>query len=261
MFDTHCHLNFPAFDGILPFVIDDARSTGVNNFLIPATNLETSKKALEIASDHQNIYAAVGIHPTEDLEKVDLNSILLKIESWSENEKVIAVGETGLDYYRFISPASLQKKFFVAQLKLAARLDLALVVHNRQSTKDVIAIIEDNWSPHMQGRIVYHCSTVEDIILEHALKRNIFIGVDGDVTYDPAKQDFIRKVPLELLVLETDSPYLTPEPVRQSRELKFPNQPKNLKYIAEKVSQLKGESIEKIKSVTTKNAMKLFELG
>lgn len=258
MFDTHCHLNFDVFSNDLNTVIDEARDIGVKKFLIAGSNIENSKSAIRIASNFQGAYAAVGIHPTEDLESLDMQKTVAQIQEMADNENVVAVGETGLDYYKFKAPASIQRQFFKAQIALAARMDLAIVVHNRQSTKDIINEIESAWSPHLEKRIVYHCCPPDKQLLEHALKRSIFIGVDGDVTYDPAKKEFVKKVPIELIVLETDSPYLTPQPVRQKQ--KFPNQPKNLDVIARKVAEIKDIEPEKVHQVTTNNAGELFEV-
>lgn len=258
MFDTHCHLNYSVFDDILGKVIDDAREVGVKYFMIPGTNLGDSKIAIKIANNFQNVYAAVGIHPTEDLESLDLQSCLIKLDELLDEEKVLAVGEIGLDYYRFKSPASVQKEFFREQVKLASRKNVAIIIHNRQSSSDVVKILDEIWAPHMDNRVVFHCSEVSDEVLDFALKRSIYIGVDGDVTYDNKKSEFIKKVPLDLLVLETDSPFLTPDPARQTN--KFPNEPKNLIFIAEKIAEIKGEKVESIAQITTQNALTLFNI-
>lgn len=258
MFDTHCHLNFGFFDDKLKETISDAREAGIKKFVIPGTDLDLSKKAIKIAEQHQGVYAAVGIHPTEDLEKVSLSKTMEQLSQLvDDSKKVVAIGEVGLDYYRFKSPASLQIKFLKAQINLAKKLGLSLVFHNRVATEDFLKTVDSVWDLSLKGKIVFHACSPDETILEFAKKKKIFIGVDGDVTYDTQKEDFIKSVPLEMLVLETDSPFLTPRPVRNGRH---ENAPKNLKHIARFVSGIKDCSFESLIKITTNNAHSLFSL-
>lgn len=258
MFDTHCHLNFDFFDDKLKDVITDARTVGVERFVIPGTDIESSKKAVKIAEQYKNVYAAVGIHPTEDLEKVGMSKIIEQLREMVEDgEKIVAIGEVGLDYYRFKSPASLQIEFLKEQIKLAKKLGLSIVFHNRVATKDFLRTVDEMWDSSLKGKMVFHACSADKTILEFAKKKRVFIGVDGDVTYDEEKAEFIKQVPLELLVLETDSPFLTPRPVRNGSH---ENEPKNLKHIADFISSLKGVSLDGLKKATTSNALSLFNL-
>lgn len=283
MFDTHCHLNFKAFSGKVSQVIEEAKKTGVKYFVVPGTDLETSKKAIEIEEKFDGVYAAVGIHP-HHLFKLKAKSQKLKVEKELEEieellnqPKVVAVGEIGLDRYLYQKTKykdyqvdeefiELQKMFFIEQLKLAKKYKKAVIIHNRQARKDLLEILS---SPNYELLItnysfVFHCCESDDDLLDFAQKHKIFIGVDGDVTYDEKKQEFIKKVPLELLVLETDSPFLLPVIPSLTRSekdrKKIINEPKNLPLIAEFVAKLKNVSVDKLIEKTTKNAKKLFDL-
>lgn len=258
MFDTHCHLNFEAFEDNFEEVIARARHEGVRQMLIPGTDLKTSKKALDIAEVHQNIYASVGIHPTKDLGKIDLESSLYKLEELAENNKVVAIGEVGLDYYWFRSSPDVQKEFFKAQIKLALKLGKALIIHNRQAGEDVVKTLQSVWHKNLVRRCVFHCCEVDDYLLTFALNNGIYIGVDGDVTYDADKQNFINEVPLESLVIETDSPYLLPEPLRSKERVN--NEPTNMKLVLECVAKVKNIGKDELGKITTNNAKRLFSV-
>ncbi len=278
MFDTHCHLNFKAFDKNLDDVINRAKEVGVENIVIPGTDVATSKKAVEIAEKYEEIYAAVGIHPHHVFEIfkssmpfsrqqnkgkswLEKASSLNQIEELLKHPKVLAVGEIGLDRHIYQKTKygdyqvnedfiNLQKELFLEQLKLAKKYQKTLIIHNRQAKKDLLELLNTcDYLTDIQA--VFHCCEPDDELLDFAIKNNIFIGVDGDVVYDSQKQQFIKKVPFDLLVLETDSPFLSPF-------RKFPNTPENLKYIAEFVAKLKSISVEDLIEKTTKNANKLF---
>jgi len=218
MFDTHCHLNFDFFDNKLKDVISSAREVGVERFVIPGTDIESSKKAIKIAGHYKNVYAAIGIHPTEDLEKKGVSKIIEQLrEMVEDSKKIVAIGEVGLDYYRFKSPASKQIEFLKEQIKLAKKLGLSVIFHNRVATKDFLKTVDLMWDSSLKNKIVFHACSADKTILDFAKKKGVYIGVDGDVTYDDQKASFIKKVPLDMLVLETDSPFLTPRPVRNGK--------------------------------------------
>lgn len=259
MFDTHCHLFLPSFENNLDKTIKQARENGVKYFVVPAIDKKTSKDAVFIANHYQGVYAACGVHPTQDLENMDIDNISAFLQEILTNEKkVVAIGEVGLDYYKYQSPKRVQKAFFKMQIKIATRNDLPVIIHNRHATRDLISLLENQWSPSLSGKIIFHCSQPDEEILDFALKRNSFIGVDGDITYDSQKANFIKRVPLSMLFLETDSPYLTPLPVRG--EKKFPNSPKNIKHVAKKVADVKSLPLEKVVKQTTQNAKGVFSI-
>jgi len=297
MFDTHCHLNFSAFDGILEKVIAEAKKNGVEKIVVPGTDVETSKKAVEIAQQYDGVYAAVGIHPhhVKEIQNSNVNppasgqnyNLKLKIdeiEKLLKEPKVVAVGEIGLDRYIYKKTRyenyqideefiALQKEVFLAQLKLAKKYKKAVIIHNRQAKKDLLEILTNNQSLITNNNLVFHCCEPDLELLNFAKKHHIYIGIDGDVTYDKKKQEFVKKIPLSLLILETDSPFLTPriehlrgeivntsevKKVKKEKIAKFPNTPKNLAFIAQKIAEIKEEKVEKIKKIITTNAIKLF---
>jgi TatD DNase family protein len=281
MFDTHCHLNFSAFDGILEEVIFEAKNEGVEKFVIPGTDVETSKKAVEISKKYEEIFAAVGIHPHHIYEvksqkakvksynlKLKINKLIEEIENLLKEEKVVAIGEIGLDRHIYQKTKyenyqiddefiNLQKEIFLAQLNLAKKYKKAVIIHNREAKDDLLKILNTCYLI-LDTPMVFHCCEPDFDILDFAKKNHIYIGVDGDVTYDPKKQAFVKEIPLSLLVLETDSPFLTPAPLRNDQKTKFPNTPKNLILVTQKVAKIKGEKVEKIIKVTKENGERLF---
>lgn len=267
MFDTHCHLNFEAFHNRIEKRIFGAKAAGVSYFVIPGTNVKTSKVAVEIAEKYENVFAAVGIHPHhifyEKSQNPKVKSEIIEIEKLLKNKKVVAIGEVGVDrhYYRqtkykgykvdddFIE---LQKEFLDKQINLAINYKKSLILHNREAKTDLLKTLKKKWTSQLENRTVFHCCEPYDELLEFAKIHKVFIGVDGDVTYWKEKQQFVKKIPLEFLVLETDSPFLKPA------GYKYPNEPKNLKVIAEFIASLKNSSVNMIVESTTKNAKRLF---
>ena len=277
MFDTHCHLNFGAFDSNVDEVVANALDAGVNQIMIPSTDIATSDKAIDRANKSENVFAAVGIHPHHVFElkskNIKLEEDLNRIELLLQNKKVLAVGEVGMDrhYYKSTKHSdyeitnefmTLQAEVFRMQVLLALKHDKSLILHNRESKKEFLNTLLSVWDKKLEGRAVFHCCEPDDELLEFAKKHRLFIGVDGDVTYSKQKQEFIKRVPLEMLVLETDSPFLSPEPFRsQPRETRGPNVPANLRLIAEFVANLKEVSTQQLSQATTANAQKLFGLN
>jgi TatD DNase family protein len=259
MFDTHCHLNFDVFDDVLAQVISEAQKAGVSRICVPGTDLQSSKRAIEIASKYPSLYAAVGLHPTEDLDETSLDETVENIQKLAESSDfAVAIGEVGLDYYKYKSPERVQVLYFQKQAELAAKLGLSLIIHNRQSTEALIEILKECWTDALSGFTVFHCVEPHDELLEFAKENKVYMGIDGDITYDEKKQEFVRKIPLDLLVVETDSPFLTPLPARKSG-VKY-NEPKYLPSILEKLSQILDVSKEELAETTNNNALKLFNL-
>jgi len=283
MFDTHCHLNFSAFDGILEDVIFEAKNEGVEKFVVPGTDVETSKKAVEIAKKYEEIFAAVGIHPHHIYEvksqkakvksynlKLKINKLIEEIENLLKEEKVVAIGEIGLDRHIYKKTKykdykideefiALQKEVFLAQLDLVKKYKKTVILHNREAKDDLLKILNTCYLI-INTSMVFHCCEPDFDLLDFAKKNHIYIGVDGDVTYNPKKQAFVKEIPLPLLVLETDSPFLTPAPLRNDQKTKFPNNPKNLILVAQKVAEIKEEKVEKIMKITKENGERLFKI-
>ncbi|MEO6508421.1 MAG: TatD family hydrolase [Patescibacteria group bacterium] len=276
MFDTHCHLNFSRFKKNVEEVIAKAHEVGVSHIVIPGTDVETSKKAIEIASAHDNLFAAVGVHPHHVYELkleekvLDIDQIISELETMTAHPKVMAIGEVGMDRHIYENTKyeeynvdekfiDLQGQLLKHQIQLAKKSKKSLILHNREAKADLLPIVESEWSSDLEGRAVFHCCEPDEELLKFAQDHRMFIGVDGDITYYPEKQEFIKKVPLEMLVLETDSPFLLPEPLRTQKL--FPNKPEHIPMISQFIADLRGESVDKLREATTQNAKNLFQIA
>ncbi len=274
-FDTHCHLNFQAFDKNLESVVDRARKNRIKYLLIPGTDLKSSRKAKEICQRFSDTYFSAGIHPHHIYEFVQKNThpqpgeVMGSFDELFEDPLCKAVGEIGLDKHIYrktkygdyeISDEfwALQKDFFLYQLSLAKRWGKSVVIHNRRAAGDLLKILDEGWDEYFSYRMVFHCCEADEELLRFASDKKIFIGVDGDLTYDPGKQVFLKKIPLSLLVFETDAPFLTPEPVRS--EKRFPNEPANLLFTIQMAAFLLDLKEERLAEITTENALRLFGL-
>ncbi|MCS7183902.1 MAG: TatD family hydrolase [Patescibacteria group bacterium] len=268
LFDTHCHLNIPPLKEIYNEVIENAQKNGVKYIVIPGTNFEDSLTALEISNKFENIYCALGFHPNE-LIKRDLREIILdlnEIKKYLEEKKVIAVGEIGLDKKR--SNLKLQKELFLLQIKLAKEYKKPLIIHNREMGEEIIKVLKKEWDEFFRGKIVFHCTEPDEKILKFAKEKNIYLGFDGDLTYREDKQNFVKKVPLNLIVLETDSPFLLPEPLKtfvkhqtHTEEIRFyPNKPENLIIIFNFLANLLKMNRDLLTEKLFENSLKLFGL-
>jgi len=259
MVDTHCHLNFDAYDDDLALVLDEARRQQVTRFIIPAVDLETSESGLRLAEQYPGISAAVGVHPnsTADFSAATLEGL----RGLAARPHLVAIGEIGLDYYWDKSPKQAQWAAFEAQLQLASELALPVIIHNRDAHEDTIAILE-RWAadlpPALRGRAgVMHSFSAPAPIAERALACGFYIGFSGPLTFK--KADELRRiaasVPPERLLVETDAPYLTPEPRRGQR-----NSPAYIPHIVERLASVHRWDAEAMAAQTTHNAEALFLL-
>lgn len=287
MFDTHCHLQFGAFEGREEEVLSRARETGITHIVMPGTDVSTSQKAVALAARLDNAYAAVGIHPHHVFEasikgeesnvKYQMSNVqrdIDEIEKLLTEPKVVAVGETGVDryYYRQTKYANYhidesfinhQKEALKLQIRLAIKHDKSLILHNREAKQDLFEAVSEAWDSKLEGQTVLHCCEPDPALLAFAREHKMYIGVDGDVTYSQKKQVFHRAVPLEILVLETDSPFLTPLPYRLELDKKGRrphNEPKNLAVIAAHIAEMHGVSLKEVVEKTTANALRLFRI-
>lgn len=275
MFDTHCHLNFSRFKKNVDEVIQTARSVGVSHMVIPGTDIETSKKGIEIAEKYDDIYAAVGIHPHHVFEinqaekRYDDMYHRSELEKLIIHPKVVAIGEIGLDYHVYKETKyesynvtdefkKVQKELFEMQFKFGVTYEKSIILHNREAVEDILKLVGTNWDKKLEYRTVFHCCEPKKELLKFAKEHKIFLGVDGDITYTPEKQEFIKEIPLDMLVIETDSPFLLPEPMRSRRE--FPNEPKNIPFIISYIANILGKSEGNIQQITTENSKRLFSL-
>lgn len=270
LFDTHAHLNFAAFKENFDTVIKESINAGVGCLIIPGSNVENSTRGVEIAQGYEGVYAAVGIHPFHLFGHIkyhqDTQKDFLQLEKLLQQDKVVAVGEVGLDKHPYKSHKypdyeisdnliKLQKQVFIKQIELAIKYKKALIIHHRGLADELLEIL-DNYIEKLSGKSVFHFCQPEDKLLVYAKKHHVYIGVDGDVTYDLAKQDFVKKIPLELLVLETDSPYILPEPLKSAGSLV--NTPQNIQYILEIIGKLKKVPKMELEKTTCDNAKALF---
>ncbi len=249
LFDTHCHLDMNQFKEGLQEVIQRARSQGVKYILTIGTDIDSSQRAVEIASRYEGVYASVGIHP-HDAKEITPEAIE-QLRTLAERPEVVAIGETGLDYHYEYSPRQIQIEAFREHIALAEELNLPLIVHSRKAKEDTLEILK-------QARpsvVVMHCFSGDKQMLRECLQMNCYISIAGPVTFKNAKnlQDIALEVPDERLLIETDAPYLTPVPFRGRT-----NEPAYVFYVAEKLASLRGVTVEDIARITTLNARRVF---
>lgn len=251
--DTHCHIHFDYYTLDPDEVIASAQSEGVSRLICVGCTLEDSKAGIDFVKNRKNTWASIGLHPHEGVHYADDNRSLEEFAQLANKPKVVAIGETGLDYYYENSPKDKQKKLLEFQLDLATKHNLPLIFHVRDSFEDFWPII-DSFS-NVRG--VVHSFTAGTAELEQILKRGLYVGLNGIMTF--TKNDYqleaAKAVPLNRLLLETDAPYLTPVPFRGTM-----CQPKHVVVVAEFLSNLRKESLEELAITTTMNAVKLFNL-
>lgn len=260
LFDSHAHYNDEKFNEDREEVLQAVLDAGITKLICAGYSLENSKEAVEIANTHQNIYAIVGISPNDipdrnaKYEKT-LNEELQQIEEIAQHEKVVAIGEIGLDYYWNKENKEEQKLAFQKQIELANRLELPIVIHTREAVYDTLEILKGEISPIKKG--VFHCCPMNLDLIREGLKLGFYISFAGPITFKNAKNatEAIQAVPLDRILIETDSPYLAPEPKRGTR-----NDSSNVKYMAEKIAQVKGIPLEEVAKVTYENAKEIFQI-
>ena len=249
--DTHAHLFYPNFNGEVNEVIDRAREAGIEKIIVPAADIASSAQAIELADQYDLVYATVGIHPHDTKEWED--SLINDLKDMAAHEKVVAIGEIGLDYYYDFSPKDIQKHAFEAQINLALELDKPIVVHNRESNDDVMAMI--NKYSEKKLRAQFHCFAGSSSDAKILTEMGHYISFTGNITH--VKADNVRKVlssvSLDNLFLETDSPFMTPVPHRGKR-----NEPAYVKLVAEKVAEVHNTTVENVAKITTDNAKMFF---
>lgn len=250
-FDAHAHYNDEKFDNDRDEILEKIKEAGITKIVVAGYNIESSKKAIQIAKNTTWLYATCGISPN-DLT-VDLQENLETIKKLcKENDKVVAIGEIGLDYYWNKENKEKQRYFFSKQIELANELDLPIVIHSRDAFVDTIEILKQTVCK--RGG-VFHCCQQNIQLVKEALLLNYFISFAGPYTFKNAKNadEIIKEVPLEKILIETDSPYLAPEPVRGTR-----NDSRNVIKIAQKIANVKKISIEQVAKTTYKNAKNIF---
>jgi len=249
--DTHCHLFFDELKNDIDGVLSRANELGVTKIICVGTDITDSIKSYKLAKKYNNIYSTAGIHP-HDVEAVE-GDYINELRNLLLNEKVVAVGEIGLDYYRNISKPISQKIMFKEQIELAQKINKPIVFHNREADEDIINILSD-----FQGvEGVAHCFSSTYRTAMELIEMGFYISFSGNLTFKNSKlPEVASRIPLSSLLVETDSPYLSPVPFRGK-----PNEPARARYVAEKLADIHNCSVEKIANKTSENALKLFKFS
>jgi TatD DNase family protein len=252
--DSHSHLDDSSFDADRGEVIQRARDAGLESIVTIGCDLETSRAAVKLAEQHDLVYATVGIHPHE--AKSANGSVLDQLRELAAHPKVVAWGETGLDYHYMHSPKETQLQVFREQIRLAREVGLPLVIHMREAQDDTLSVLRQEQADRIGG--VFHCFSGDMTLAETAPKMNFLLSIAGVVTFSKAHrlQEVVKKTPLDHLMIETDCPYLTPVPHRGKR-----NEPSYVRFVAEKIAELKSPMTpQEVVRATAANAKRLFKL-
>jgi len=251
--DSHAHLVMDEFASDIDEVLKRAEKAGVKWVLVPATDVKSAEKVVQLCEKFPNVYGAAGIHP-HDAEKATEQDIEA-IASLLQHPRIVAVGEIGMDFYYSFSAKAVQERIFSVQLALAKINNLPVVIHSREAVEDILAIYDAVESENIRG--VFHCFTGSVQELEKIIDRGFYVSVGGMVTFKNFRSiDMVKKIPLDRLLVETDAPYLTPVPYRGKR-----NEPSYTIHIISRLAQLFNMSVEEIAEITTLNAEKLFLTG
>jgi len=251
LFDTHVHLNARQFMEDREEVIQRAFDAGVKYMVVVGFDHETIPLAIEIAEQYDSIYAAIGWHPVDAIDMTDED--LKWIEELCSHPKVVALGEMGLDYHWDKSPKDVQKDIFRKQINLAKKVNMPIIIHNREATEDIIKVLKEENAKEVGG--IMHCYNDSVKYVQDCLDMNFYMSFGGTVTFKnaPLPQEAVLEVPDNRLLIETDAPFLAPHPNRGKR-----NEPAYVKLVAERIADLRGVSYEEISSMTTQNAFDFF---
>lgn len=254
LFDTHCHLYDTAYDADRPAVLERARAAGIGRMLCPATDRQSSEACVELARHYDGIYAAVGIHPQEAgrVQPGDIEAIRRMAE---QEPFVVAIGEVGLDYHYDTPARDTQKEIFIEMIGLARDLDLPIDIHDREAHGDTMEILR-RYGKGLRG--VFHCYSGSLEMTTELIRMGFYFGFTGTVVFPNSKRakQVASRIPMERLLIETDSPYLTPPPYRGRR-----NEPAYVRYVAEEIARLRGLDVEYVTSQTTANGLQVFGIA
>lgn len=261
-FDSHCHLDDERFDEDREKLIEEIKKADITQFVSAGYSVEGSIKGVALSKTYDYIYTTCGISPNdipqaeEELWK-DIEQIRDLVKDNMKDKKIVAIGEIGLDYYweKDLERRKLQRQAFIKQIEMANALDLPIVIHTREAVMDTLTILKEN---HVERKGIFHCCPLNRELVKEALKLGFYISFAGPVTFKNSKNanEIIEMVPEDKMLIETDSPYLAPEPVRGSR-----NDPRNVKYIAKKIADVKGISLEEVAKITYNNTKKIFAIN
>lgn len=253
LIDTHVHLNADQYDEDLQEVIDRALEEGIDRMFVVGFDTNTIERTMKLIDQYDFIYGIIGWHPVDAIDCTEER--LQWIKELSKHPKIIGIGEMGLDYHWDKSPKDIQKEVFRKQIALAKRVQLPIIIHNREATQDCVDILKEENASEVGG--IMHSFSGSNEIADEILKMNFYISLGGPVTFKNAKQpkEVAQHVPLDRLLVETDAPYLSPHPYRGKR-----NEPARVKLVAEQIAELRGISYEEVCKATTENAERLFKL-
>ena len=248
--DSHCHINFPELNEKIDQVLDNMKNYNISHALCVSVTLDKIDEILSLANKYSNIYASVGVHPDyENIDEPDIDTLY----HYSKEKRVIAIGETGLDYFRLKGDLAWQRERFRIHIRAAIKSKLPLIIHTRSAREDTIKIMREEGAHSVTG--VMHCFTESYEMAKQAIDLGFYISFSGIITFKNAEslRETVKKLPIENILIETDSPYLAPVPNRGKL-----NEPANVRFVAEKIAELKGISTEEVAEITTNNFFKLF---
>lgn len=252
LFDSHAHLDDEAFDYDREKVIENLKENNIGWVLNPGADMLSSKRAVKLASEFENIYAAIGIHPhdAENFKEEDI----LELKELSKNKKVVAIGEIGLDYHYDNSPRDIQRKVFKRQMDLAYELNLPVAIHSRDATGETFEILNE-YKGNVKG--IIHCYTGAIEMAKRYIDLGYYISIAGPVTFKNARvvKEMAKEVPVDRLLIETDSPYMAPTPFRGKR-----NEPKYVRYVAEEIAALKEMDVDDLIAITRQNTVDILNI-
>lgn len=251
--DTHCHLDFDRFDADRDDVVSRAEAVDVRRIVVPALDLDSCQVVLQLADQYAGVYAAVGVHPNSTAKWE--NAWIEQLRELAAHEKVVAIGEIGLDYYWDKSPPEVQKKAFEAQLTLASELDLPVIIHNREADNDVLTLLKASPQSERERPGVLHSFSSSWEVAEEAIELGYYLGFTGPVTFKNADalREVLARTPMDRILIETDAPFLTPQAHRGKR-----NEPAYVVHVAEQVASVRDINLNIVKAMTTENAACVF---
>lgn len=251
--DTHAHIDFPEYQEDFSAFLNELKENNVENVIIPGVNIEDTPRIIDLINKYDMLFGAVGVHPSE-AQKWDENS-LSYLFSLKDNKKIVAIGEIGLDYYWDKSFIELQQDIFRQQIELAKELKLPIIIHDREAHADTFKILKETNAK--ETGVLMHCFSGSVELMKECLKKGYYIALGGTVTFKNAvkPKEVAKEIPLEFLMLETDSPYMTPVPFRGQT-----NSPKYLNFVAQEIANLKNIDVEEVIQKTTENAKNFFNL-
>lgn len=250
-FDTHAHYNDEKFEEDRDTIIKEIKENKIKYITVVGYNIESSINAIEIANKYEHIYATVGISPNDLENKINLE----KIENLAKNKKVVAIGEIGLDYYWNKENKDLQKDIFIKQIEIANKLNLPISIHSREAVYDTLDILKNKIKAKNTG--IFHCCPLNIELIKEALKLGFYISFSGNITFKNSKNAYkcIEAVPIDKLLIETDSPYMTPEPYRGKR-----NNSIYVKLVAKKIAEVRKMELTDIAKITLYNGKRVYKI-